>query len=605
MEPISLLVEDRWISLQKGFAWNDIPAFAIVTGVNGAGKTHLMRLLGSTNQKNAAIFSSATSERFDLILPQPNNSLNLEGLIMYFNGYKSRLEQILRNKNEIKNLENTISSWEKRLNSIDDPGEKASLKENIKSYNNTILLYKDQIKAIVVYQYDKELENITKKLKIKYEELTEELIKREANPIFNDITEMDDFNNYVRQIESIKDSYRIKYCKEKKYDEIDLLEAEPKIHERINELFQKFDFHYFNMEDPFPIDKSRNGEIKFKGKAGEVIEYNDLSSGEQMIVKFIIWAMTEDVRGGKINTMILDEPDAHLHPGMCKMMVDILQDIAEPSNKRISGIRVIITTHSPSTVAFAPEGSLFILEKDENGNRSINPSNKQDAINILSEGIFTFDDAIEPFKIINKSAKNNILCVEGKTDVMHISTAMNKLGIELDIEVINLYNASALADFVKSVPNSLIGGRKIIGLFDNDDEGRKSSNIPGMDKFMKLSTTQCDGRAYVCVLPAPDAKLDKYCPIEFLYPMNILKENSVLEKRIFKQYKSMYKASDPTEDKEINEEFNNETTLRPFKANDRVKNLFAEHAVRFDQSDFQGFIPLFDLIKEIILDDKN
>ena len=67
----------------------------------------------------------------------------------------------------------------------------------------------------------------------------------------------------------------------------------------------------------------------------------------------------------------------------------------------------------------------------------------------------------------------------------------------------------------------------------------------------------------------------------------------------------MYKASDPTEDKEINEEFDNETTLRPFKANDRVKNLFAEHAVRFDQSDFQGFIPLFDLIKEIILDDKN
>lgn len=605
MEPISLLVKDRWVSLQEGFAWDNIPAFAIVTGVNGAGKTHLMRLLGSTNQKNAAIFSSTTGEPFNLILPQPNNSLNLEGLIMYFKGSEYRLEQILRNKNDIKNLENAISSWEMRLNSIDDPGEKASLKENIKNYNNTILSHKDQIKAIVVYQYDKELENITKRLNIKFEELTEELIKREANPIFNDITEMDDFNNYVRQIESIKDSYRIKFCKEGKHKEIDDLEAEPKIHERINELFQKFNFHYFSMEDPYPIDKSRNGEVLFVGKAGEVIEYNDLSSGEQMIVKFIIWAMTEDVRGGKINTMILDEPDAHLHPGMCKMMVDILQDIADPSNKNISGIRVIITTHSPSTVAFAPEESLFILKKDENGNRSINQSNKQNAINILSEGIFTFDDAIGPFKLISNSPKNNIVCVEGKTDVMHINTAMNKLCYELDIEVVNLFNASALANFVKSVPNSLIGGKKIIGLFDNDDEGRKASNIFDKSQYIKLPTTQCEGKAYVCVLPAPEDKLEKYCPIEFLYPMDILKTNGVLKKRNYADYKSTYKGINPTEDKEINDEYNNETTLRPFKANDNVKNLFAEKAETFNKSDFDGFIPLFELIKEIIINDKN
>lgn len=605
MEPISLLVENRWISLQEGFTWKNIPAFAIVTGVNGAGKTHLMKLLGSTNQKNAAIFISATGEPFNLILPQPNNSLNLEGLISYFNNSKNRLEQIARINNEIKNLEGNISIWEKQLKRIDDLGERVSLKENIKNYNNAILSYKDQIKAISVYQYDKELENITKKLNIKYEELTEKLIIEEANPIFNDITEMDDFNNYVRQIESVKDSYRIKFCKERKYDKIDNLESEPKIHERINELFQKFNFHYFKMEDPYPIDKSRNGEVRFIGKAGEVIEYNDLSSGEQMIVKFIIWAMTEDVRGGKINTMILDEPDAHLHPGMCKMMVDILQDIAEPSNKNINGIRVIITTHSPSTVAFAPEGSLFILKKDENGNRSIKLTSKQKAISILSDGIFTFDKAMGPFKLISNSAKNNILCVEGKTDVIHIYTAMNKLGYELDIEVVNLHNASALADFVKSVPNSLIGGKKIIGLFDNDEEGRKSSNIKGMNKYMKLSTTQCEGKAYVCVLPAPNTKLEKYCPIEFLYPMDILIQNNVLEKRIFKQYKSMYNASDPIEDKEINDEYDNETTLRPFKANDNVKNSFAEKAKTFNQSDFHGFIPLFELIKEIIINDKN
>ena len=39
--------------------------------------------------------------------------------------------------------------------------------------------------------------------------------------------------------------------------------------------------------------------------------------------------MGTDIRGNRINTMLLDEPDAHLHPSMCKMMVEILKKKAE------------------------------------------------------------------------------------------------------------------------------------------------------------------------------------------------------------------------------------------------------------------------------------
>jgi hypothetical protein len=51
----------------------------------------------------------------------------------------------------------------------------------------------------------------------------------------------------------------------------------------------------------------------------------------------------------------LDEPDAHLHPSLAKRLIQVLQ---EAFVERF-GTRVILTTHSPSTVAFTPEESLF------------------------------------------------------------------------------------------------------------------------------------------------------------------------------------------------------------------------------------------------------
>ena len=42
MDKISLKLNQRYKSLQEGFEWNDIPPFAVITGVNGVGKTQLL-----------------------------------------------------------------------------------------------------------------------------------------------------------------------------------------------------------------------------------------------------------------------------------------------------------------------------------------------------------------------------------------------------------------------------------------------------------------------------------------------------------------------------------------------------------------------------------
>jgi predicted ATP-dependent endonuclease of OLD family len=60
----------------------------------------------------------------------------------------------------------------------------------------------------------------------------------------------------------------------------------------------------------------------------------------------------------KTSLLLLDELDAYLNPVMSKMFIEIVNDILVKKFK----IQVIMTTHSPSTVAYTPEENLFWME---------------------------------------------------------------------------------------------------------------------------------------------------------------------------------------------------------------------------------------------------
>ena len=62
---------------------------------------------------------------------------------------------------------------------------------------------------------------------------------------------------------------------------------------------------------------------------------------------------------GKPELLLIDEPDAGLHPSMSQMMVKVLNENIVMENK----IPTIISTHSPTTV-IATEGiSIYQLER--------------------------------------------------------------------------------------------------------------------------------------------------------------------------------------------------------------------------------------------------
>jgi len=58
--------------------------------------------------------------------------------------------------------------------------------------------------------------------------------------------------------------------------------------------------------------------------------------------------------------LLLDEVDASLHPSMIKNLLDVIEKIFLKN-----GCKVILATHSPTTVALAPEESIYEISKQD------------------------------------------------------------------------------------------------------------------------------------------------------------------------------------------------------------------------------------------------
>lgn len=591
------------MAIQPGFEWNAIPSFAVLTGVNGVGKTQLLNMLG--NQLNPVFNSlySGSGEYAPMILSSSVASdLSIDGLIKYKNKLLDNQATEKSNLNVLRIYEDNVRQKERNLQFATDEVERRRILHEIESNKRNAQNLINRNNKLHEYAYDVELGRISSILGKDPFNLTDSEIIEYANPYFNTLTEVQDYERFVMQEEDERNEKFILLSKEKRENEIAAVRDAERSFQAINRLFRKYGFDYFTMLDPFPTDKSRKGEILFEGKNGEIVRYDALSSGEQMIVKFIIWAMGKDIRGNRINTMLLDEPDAHLHPSMSKMMVDILYEISRPQSEGGSGIRIIITTHSPSTVAFTPEESLFVMEKDEHGNRYVHNTTAEEAVSVLSHGIFSFDKAIKQFSMAIDSDKENVLFVEGKTDVDHLKKAIEILGYDLNVEIIDMHDANTLANFIKSIPAKFFPGKKkLVALFDSDEAGNKAFKSVNASRIElpninKVSAEQCEGKSFVMTLVAPEG-LQVYCPIEFLYPKDFLDAHSMLVKRDYRDFCAQYKPASTEE----SAEFEAESTLRPFKVNDDRKNTFAT-AVQSesDPQIFAGFKSTLDLIHELL-----
>jgi hypothetical protein len=190
--------------------------------------------------------------------------------------------------------------------------------------------------------------------------------------------------------------------------------------EFLNSILEKANLDFrINQPDEFDIDRQYEPILTNQARNTR-IKFADLSSGEKILMSFALCLYYAEDRRQLVNypkVLLFDEIDAPLHPSMTQSLLTTIQEILVQQH----GIKVILTTHSPSTVALSPEESIYAMSKDES--QRLKKVTKDKALSILTSGVPTLSIDYENrrqvfveseydarfYEIIYKKIKDNLV----------------------------------------------------------------------------------------------------------------------------------------------------------------------------------------------------
>lgn len=324
----------------------------------------------------------------------------------------------------------------------------------------------------------------------------------------------------------------------------------------------------------------------FKVVTSTGISIKNLSEGEKKLL--LIYGAISILYGE--NLLLFDEPDAYLHEARKKEIIDLILGGWES--------QFVITSHSPKLIKSLPYGSQIILRQNGEEIEAVTASGFSVLAPIIDSDI-TFE---EEFAI--KESRKPLLLVEGKTDKKHLTIAWSKLypNKEMPFYIISLAGTDKVRQFIKSVPD-VFAKSTIIGLVDNDGAGQKVKEgcQEIKENIYKFKNDQNQARQAYCILiPFVDdkVKIFNYCPIEFLYNIDILLANDAIEKSNYRVAMPKWIQSGM---KSIDEEsYETYKELCFYKVKESAKNSFSDKVSGLHEDAFSNFVKIFDIIESVL-----
>jgi len=172
----------------------------------------------------------------------------------------------------------------------------------------------------------------------------------------------------------------------------------PKPWDLMNEILRKFNSLEYKINSPEGSDVFANFQLKLvhARTPGLEIDFGGLSSGEKILMALVACVYKASTDNVFPDVLLLDEVDASLHPSMMKNMLDVVHDVFLARS-----IKVMLVTHSPTTIALAPEESVYVMNRS--GLKRIEKKSKQEALSILTEGFATLDEGVRLFDEVSKN----------------------------------------------------------------------------------------------------------------------------------------------------------------------------------------------------------
>lgn len=228
----------------------------------------------------------------------------------------------------------------------------------------------------------------------------------------------------------------------------------------------------FRINEPYKWDDRPYEPILTDIKRDIQVKFNDLSSGERILMSFALclYHANDPESAAEFPKVILfDEIDAPLHPSMTRSLIRTIQKTLVEKHQ----IKVILTTHSPSTVALASEGAIHVMHK--HGVNRLQSTSKDAALGILTSGVPTLS--------VNYENRRQVF-VESKYDVQYYSALCELSKPWLNPEVSLSFiasgpNGNGSCEQVRSVVAQLVAGgnRTVVGIIDWDLKNKSDGAV--------------------------------------------------------------------------------------------------------------------------------
>lgn len=449
----------------------DLPDFCVLTGKNGSGKSHFLESLAQRNTADVTIdstkilFDQIKYIPFNGLNPQINPNCSKETINQKITNYWNRLSQIQININQNRQMQNEQKDTQIN-NSWHNYGGDQKLNEAYKIASN----------------------NLSKRLNKYIVLLTEDDVRQNI-----DVADLEPKDTFSGEFATIFKAYHINYennqyniFRNKEYGEMHKTYTDdaffnifgPKPWDFINQILKSANLPY-EVNNPENTERDSTFHFVLKDPSKNIeIQPTDLSTGERVLMSLAMAIYNSAEKNIKNQILLLDEPDAALHPQFSKFLLDTIKNHIVKN----AGVKVIITTHSPTTVALADEESIFEMNREEKIPQKVS---KEKALSILCEGIPSLRVSID---------KQRVVFVESAYDAENYHKSFDLVNQIHPFEIQPIFHAAnphngSNCDDVKDLLGKLNTTPGVYGIIDYDNHASSTDKIKVMGEGGELRYT--------------------------------------------------------------------------------------------------------------------
>ena len=586
-----------------------LPDFTVLTGENGSGKTQLLHSLkqrcGIWDMEYAELYPDNDymnlyhvpnidgTERKNPNSLISNDNINLTNVVYSAPGIQEKINPHIPRKNifnEIKNKWNKLKPIVLAYNLI-----KSKNFENIDLELNALNIEVRSIVNQYVTGNKGSIANINKSNLLELKEISKKSNKKISDLEFTDYIVFykiptETFNSAINLL------FHQYYLKEIYYPHLTINIKNPL--DVFNNILKKAKFKYSVKYNPLTNEETPN-KVTFIDNENSIdkVQIETLSSGEKTIMSLIFVLYHSSNNGSFPDVILFDEPDAHLHPSLTKVFLDVIENVLVKEQN----VKVIMTTHSPSTIALSPSKSVYKMDRKLGYPIK---ENQKNAIERLSNGLasISIDEGSLGIRYGLKSLDKDVLFTEGITDKIILEIAWEKLygTKEMPFFIQDCYSADFLRILFTTGDQQPDGifiqfpQKKMVALFDFDNAGYNNWNKG--KKFNLIENNprkgllrKNEGNGYLMLLPVPDD--------ENIKKLVIIENNDTYKDKSNLTIESLFLHIQKCKENFFKEEPVIGGSIPKVNNNKRE---FTEYIKNLKQEDFKNCEPIFDAMNKII-----